>query len=96
MEEFNTTVRISGFVLSSLMFHHLNSDADVVSGERSQCDRMILGYELNRKLMSAKHFLRPVTSVSICVMFKGRSYSWGECRRGELQDHRLANRSHTV
>ncbi|XP_016361768.1 BRCA1-A complex subunit Abraxas isoform X2 [Sinocyclocheilus anshuiensis] len=29
MEEFNTTVRISGFVLSSLMFHHLNSDADV-------------------------------------------------------------------
>uniref|UniRef100_A0A8C2AL85 Abraxas 1, BRCA1 A complex subunit n=1 Tax=Cyprinus carpio TaxID=7962 RepID=A0A8C2AL85_CYPCA len=29
MEEFNTTVRISGFVLSSLMFHHLNNDADV-------------------------------------------------------------------
>uniref|UniRef100_A0A673NA22 Abraxas 1, BRCA1 A complex subunit n=1 Tax=Sinocyclocheilus rhinocerous TaxID=307959 RepID=A0A673NA22_9TELE len=29
MEEFNTTVRISGFALSSLMFHHLNSDADV-------------------------------------------------------------------
>ncbi|KAF4098666.1 BRCA1-A complex subunit Abraxas 1 [Onychostoma macrolepis] len=29
MEEFNTSVRISGFVLSSLMFHHLNSDADV-------------------------------------------------------------------
>jgi len=35
MEEFNTTVRISGFVLSSLMFHHLNSDADVVSGKGS-------------------------------------------------------------
>ncbi|XP_051960311.1 BRCA1-A complex subunit Abraxas 1-like [Xyrauchen texanus] len=29
MEEYNTTVRMSGFVLSSLMFHHLNSDADV-------------------------------------------------------------------
>uniref|UniRef100_A0A8C2GHP6 BRCA1-A complex subunit Abraxas 1 n=1 Tax=Cyprinus carpio TaxID=7962 RepID=A0A8C2GHP6_CYPCA len=29
MEEFNTTVRISGFVLSSLMFQHLNTDADV-------------------------------------------------------------------
>ncbi|XP_051537371.1 BRCA1-A complex subunit Abraxas 1-like isoform X2 [Myxocyprinus asiaticus] len=29
MEEYNTTVRMSGFILSSLMFHHLNSDADV-------------------------------------------------------------------
>ncbi|XP_053333906.1 BRCA1-A complex subunit Abraxas 1 [Clarias gariepinus] len=29
MEEYTTTVRTSGFVLSSLMFHHLNSDSDV-------------------------------------------------------------------
>ncbi|XP_055035367.2 BRCA1-A complex subunit Abraxas 1 [Misgurnus anguillicaudatus] len=29
MEGYNTTVRMSGFVLSSMMFHHLNSDADV-------------------------------------------------------------------
>ncbi|XP_056587209.1 BRCA1-A complex subunit Abraxas 1 isoform X1 [Triplophysa dalaica] len=29
MEGYDTTVRISGFVLSSMMFHHLNSDADV-------------------------------------------------------------------
>ncbi|KAK1788368.1 hypothetical protein P4O66_016808 [Electrophorus voltai] len=29
MEEYSTTVRISGFVLSSLMFQHLNSDSDV-------------------------------------------------------------------
>ncbi|XP_051956227.1 BRCA1-A complex subunit Abraxas 1-like isoform X1 [Xyrauchen texanus] len=37
MEEYNTTVRMSGFILSSLMFHHLNSDADVeglILGER--------------------------------------------------------------
>ncbi|KAG7321075.1 hypothetical protein KOW79_015490 [Hemibagrus wyckioides] len=29
MEEYSTTVRISGYVLSSLMFQHLNSDCDV-------------------------------------------------------------------
>ncbi|TRY60908.1 hypothetical protein DNTS_035167 [Danionella cerebrum] len=29
MDEFKITVRISGFVLSSLMFHHLNRDVDV-------------------------------------------------------------------
>ncbi|KAK2827370.1 hypothetical protein Q7C36_018296 [Tachysurus vachellii] len=29
MEEYSTTVRTSGFVLSSLMFQHLNSDRDV-------------------------------------------------------------------
>ncbi|XP_036443668.1 BRCA1-A complex subunit Abraxas 1 [Colossoma macropomum] len=29
MEEYSTTVRISGFVLGSLMFQHLNSDSDV-------------------------------------------------------------------
>ncbi|KAI5622555.1 BRCA1-A complex subunit Abraxas 1 [Silurus asotus] len=29
MEEYSTTVRTSGFVLSSLMFQHLNSDCDV-------------------------------------------------------------------
>ncbi|XP_030624582.1 BRCA1-A complex subunit Abraxas 1 [Chanos chanos] len=37
MAEFKTTVRMSGFVLSSLMFQHLNSDTDVegfILGER--------------------------------------------------------------
>ncbi|KAI4893188.1 hypothetical protein NFI96_018504 [Prochilodus magdalenae] len=61
MEEYSTTVRISGFVLGSLMFQHLNSDSDVeglVIGES-------LGEENNKITDSQTDHIQFVHTISI-------------------------------
>uniref|UniRef100_A0A8C8JKI4 BRCA1-A complex subunit Abraxas 1 n=1 Tax=Oncorhynchus tshawytscha TaxID=74940 RepID=A0A8C8JKI4_ONCTS len=63
MADSNSSVRISGFVLGSLMFHHFNSDSDVLKREANITDSQIDNIQFEHHFTSNNSVFLPAPSV---------------------------------